>query len=96
MVFTLILILAVTIMSVIFTLENVTMIQITFLGYPVDGSSGLLMLIAMGIGILIGMLLLLPVIIGNVMSLTRQKRRLADFEQSNLTKRPTIKRPSSS
>jgi len=58
MIITLILTIAVTIIAVMFSLENVTMIHIKFFGYPIDGSSGLLMLIALGVGVLVGMLLM--------------------------------------
>ncbi len=57
------------------------MIHITFFVYPIDGSSGLLMLIALGVGALLGVILMLPSLIGNSWALMRHKRKLAKFEQ---------------
>ncbi len=97
MIISLILMIVVSIVAVMFSLENVTMIHITFFGYPVDGSSGLLMLIALGVGILIGVILMLPSLIGNSWALMRHKRKLAEFEQ-NTPRRSAKKKqtPSSS
>ncbi|MBI1793561.1 MAG: LapA family protein [Chloroflexi bacterium] len=82
MIITLILTIVVTIIAVMFSLENVTIIRITFFGYPVDGSSGLLMLIALGVGVLLGIILMIPSLIGNSWALMRHKRRIAEFEQT--------------
>ncbi len=86
MIITLILTIAVTIAAVVFSLENVTIIHITFFGYPVDGSAGLFILIALGVGVLLGVLLMLPPLIGNSWALMRHKRKLADLEQDTLKK----------
>lgn len=82
MIFTLILTIAVTIVAVMFSLENTTMIHMTFFGYPVDGSSGLLMLIALGVGVLVGVILMVPSLIGRSWALMRHKRKLAELEQA--------------
>jgi hypothetical protein len=35
-------------------LENTTMVQVTFFGYAVQGAVGLFMLIALGVGVVLG------------------------------------------
>jgi len=82
MIISLILMIAFTAVAVMFSLENVAMIHITFFGYPVDGSSGIFMLIALGVGVLMGVILMLPSFIGNSWALMRHKRKLAEFEQN--------------
>lgn len=82
MIVTLILTIAVAIVAVMFSLENAAMIRITFFGYPVDGPSGLLMLIALGVGVLLGVILMIPSLIGRSWALMRHKRKLAEFEQT--------------
>lgn len=81
MIISLILMIAVTIVAVMFSLENVALIRIIFFGYPIDGSSGSFMLIALGAGVLIGILLMLPSFIGTSWALMRHKRKLAEFDQ---------------
>ena len=81
MIISLILMIAVTVVAVMFSLENVTLIRITFFGYPMDGTSGSFMLIALGVGVLIAMILMLPSLIGNGLKLMRHKRKLAEYEQ---------------
>jgi len=72
---------AVTVVTDMFSLENATIIHVMFLGYPIDGSSGLLMLIVLGVGVLLGVILMLLSFIGNSWALMRHKRKLAEFEQ---------------
>ena len=81
MIISLILMIVVSIVAVMFSLENVTMIRVSFFGYPIDGPSGLFMLISLGIGVLLGALLMAPALIGRNWALMRHKRKIADLEQ---------------
>ena len=54
MVFALILALAIAIVAVFFALENTMIVTVSFFGYAVDGSLALFILIALGVGLLLG------------------------------------------
>jgi uncharacterized integral membrane protein len=82
MIFSLILTLIVTIVAVMFSLENTTMIQISFFGYPVQGPDGLFMLIALGVGVLVGVILMIPSLIGRSWTVMQHRRKIAELEQN--------------
>lgn len=82
MIISLILTLVVVTVAVMFSLENTTMIQITFFGYPVQGPEGLFMLISLGVGIVMGVILMVPSIIGRSWALAQHRRKLAELEQN--------------
>jgi len=92
MILSLLLTIAVTIVAVMFSLENTTMIHITLFGYPVDGSSGLLMLIALAVGVLLGVLLMVPSLIGRSWALMRHRRKIAELEQGPQPKKTPAKK----
>jgi uncharacterized integral membrane protein len=83
MIVSLIVIVVVTIVSVMFALDNTTMVRVSLLGYPVDGAIGLFMLIALGLGLLLGILLMAPPLIGRSWALELHKRRLAKLEEQS-------------
>jgi putative membrane protein len=80
MIFTLILALAIAILAVFFALENTMMVTVSFFGYGVDGSLALFLLIAMGAGILIGVLIMVPGRIKSGLSNVRSRRKISDLE----------------
>ena len=81
MIVSLILTLVAVILAVMIALENTTMVQVTFFGYAVQGAVGLFMLIALGVGIVLGILLMLPSLIGRSWSAMQSKRRIAQLEK---------------
>ncbi len=85
MIVSMILTLAVTIAAVMLSLENTTMIQLSFFGYLVQGPEGLFLLIALGVGVLLGILLMLPALIGRSWAVMKHRRRIAELE--NITKK---------
>jgi len=80
MIVSLILTLAIAILAVMITLENTTMVQVTFFGYPVQGAVGLFMLIALGVGVLLGILLMVPSLIGRSWTVMQSRRKIAQLE----------------
>jgi uncharacterized integral membrane protein len=82
MIITLILTIALSIVAVTFALENTTQIQISFFGYPVQGPDGLLMLIALGVGVLLGVIVMIPALIGRSWTLLQHKRKIAELEKN--------------
>ncbi len=84
MIFSLIFTVVVTIVAVMFSLENTTLVRVSFFGYPVDGAIGLFMLIALGLGLLLGILLMIPPLLGRSWALELHKRRLAKLEEQSV------------
>ena len=80
MVFTLILALAISIVAVFFALENTMMVTVSFFGYAVDGSLALFILISVGVGVLIGMLFMLPGRIRSSLSNARNRKKIGSLE----------------
>jgi uncharacterized integral membrane protein len=82
MVFTLILALTIAILAVFFALENTMMVTVSFFGYGVDGSLALFILIAVGMGVLIGVLIMTPGRIKSSMSNARNRKKINRLETS--------------
>ena len=80
MIVSFILTLAVVILAVVLALENTTMVQVSFFGYAVQGAIGLFMLIALGVGVVLGILLMVPPLIGHSWTVMQSRRRIAQLE----------------
>jgi hypothetical protein len=61
----------------------------------VDGQVGLFVLIALGIGILLGILLMLPSLVGRTITVVRTKRRLSELEAKPREVKPAEVKPKS-
>ena len=81
MIFSLITMMAVAIVSVFFALENTETVRVYFFGYPVDSPVGVFLLIAVSVGVLIGVFLMLPAMLGRSIEISRHKRRIEELEQ---------------
>jgi hypothetical protein len=81
MFFSLILIMAISIVSVYFALENTLIAKATFFGFPVEGSIGVILLVTLGIGTLLGVLLMLPSMISRGITMARLRRRVNELER---------------
>src|SRR5688500_875545 len=67
--------------AVIFALQNITTITVTFLAWQLEGSLALILLLAMGAGVVISLLLSLPEVIRKsfqISRLTKHNTRLKD------------------
>jgi uncharacterized membrane protein YciS (DUF1049 family) len=82
MVFSLILALAIAILAVFFALENTMVVTVSFFGYAVDGSLALFILIAVGIGVLLGVLIMTPGRIKSGLSNARNRKKISSLEAS--------------
>jgi uncharacterized integral membrane protein len=82
MVFALILALAIAILAVFFALENTMVVTVSFFGYAVDGSLALFILIAVGIGVLLGVLIMTPGRIKSGLSNRRNAKKISSLEAS--------------
>ena len=82
MVFTLILALAIAIVAVFFALENTMVVTLSFFGYAVEGSLALFILVAMGVGLLLGVLIMIPGRIKSGLSNARSRKKIGSLEAS--------------
>ena len=80
MLLSLILLVVMTIVASYFATNNLTPIEVNLLGYPVHGTAGTLIVAAFGIGVLLGVLMLLPPLISRSWSLIRHRRKLQDLQ----------------
>jgi uncharacterized integral membrane protein len=81
-VFALILALAFAIVAVIFALQNTTVVAVTFFSFAFEGSLALVILVAVALGILIGVLVMAPGNIKNKISSTRSRKKIGSLEAS--------------
>jgi putative membrane protein len=82
MIFALILALVISIVMVFFALENPLVVSVSFFGYAFQGSLALFILAAMGVGVLIGLLLMLPGRIKSGLSNARHRKKIGTLEAS--------------
>ena len=85
MFFSLVITIIVAIGAVLFASNNHTLTHVDLFGYGVDGEVGLFIIIAVGAGILIGMLLMLPSVWKRSWAISRQKRAM------NVSQKPARK-----
>jgi uncharacterized integral membrane protein len=81
MIFTMIVVVAVAVLAVFFASYNQTMVEVVFFSFPVQGTIGLFLVLALGLGVVLGVLLMLPKVIGSSWSLSQHRRRVAELEQ---------------
>ena len=82
MIFTLILALAFAIVAVIFALQNTDVVTVAFFSLSYEGSLALVILVAVALGILIGVLVMTPGNIKNKISSTRNRKKVSSLESS--------------
>lgn len=80
MVISLIIALVIAIAAVFFALENPTVVTVSFFGYAVDGSLALFILLSVGVGVLIGVLLMVPGRIKTSLSNARNRKKIGTLE----------------
>lgn len=82
MIISLVLLVVLTILAVYFSTFNQAIIEVSLFGYLVQGPSGLFLIIALGIGALLGILVMLPSLIGRSWSVLQHKRRVRELENA--------------
>jgi hypothetical protein len=80
MLISLVLAVAVTILAVFFATYNLTVIHVNLFGYPVTGTVGVIIVVALGMGVLLGVVLMLPALISRSWALMRHKRKIQDLQ----------------
>lgn len=81
-VLTLILALTFAILAVIFALENAVLVTMSFFGREVEGSLALFILLAVILGVIIGMLVMVPGSIKRNLELRNHRKRIGGLEKS--------------
>lgn len=89
MLFSLVMIVAVAILAVLFASYNPTLVRIDFFGYPVQGTIGLLLVVALGIGVLLGVIVMLPSLWKRSFAMRRQRKQMEELSQK---KRPAARK----
>jgi putative membrane protein len=79
---TLILALIFAILAVIFATQNPDVVTLSFYGISVEGTLAVVILIALGIGVLIGALILMPGVIKRDIELRSHRKKLGGLEKS--------------
>jgi putative membrane protein len=78
----LILALLVAVVAVIFALQNPTAITVSFLVWKFDQSLALILLLALALGVIIGLLTILPSVIRSKWQLSARKKKIDALEKS--------------
>ncbi len=81
MFFSLIMIVAVAILAVLFASYNPTVVSIDLFGYPVQGTIGLLLVVALGMGVLVGVIVMIPSVWKRSFALRRQRKQMEELSQ---------------
>jgi len=79
-IFVLIIVLLFAVMAVIFAVQNVEVVPISFLLWQTEGSLALVLLLALVIGVVIGLLITLPTRIKFSRQLSKRKKEIAGLE----------------
>ncbi len=78
----LVIVVVIAVLAVFFASYNQVIIQVNLFGYLVQGPTGLFLVITLGIGLLLGVLLMLPSIIGRSWMIMKHKRRVRELEDA--------------
>lgn len=70
------------ILAVYFANFNPTVVEINLFGHLVKGSLGLVIVLAVGVGVLLGVLVMLPSMISRSWALIRHKRKIEDLQNA--------------
>jgi len=81
-IFILILALILAILAVVFALQNPLVVTATFFTYSMKGSLALFVLIGVGVGILIGVLAMLPSVLKGAITVSRHRSQISSLEKS--------------
>lgn len=73
-----ILLVIMTVLAAYIASNNVGVIDLNILGYPLKGSTGVLVVSAFGLGVLLGIVMMLPAFISRSWAVIRHRRKLQD------------------
>lgn len=73
-----------TVVAVFFANYNVGVVVVNLFGTPVKGSLGVIIVVAAGVGALLGAVIMLPTVVARSWAVIRYKRQLQDLKDSLL------------
>lgn len=82
MLISLIVAVVITVFAAYFATNNLAVMSINVLGYPIKGTTGIMMVAAFGGGVVIGVLLMLPALISRSWAVIRHRRKIQDLQDS--------------
>jgi hypothetical protein len=91
MIVPLLLIVVVSILAIFFTNSNQTMIEVIVFGSTIKSTIGFVVIATLGIGIVLGILSMLPSVWKRSFILLKQGEELAQMKQKEATRRPETK-----
>ncbi len=79
--FLIILVLIIVILAVIFAIQNVNVILVSFLMWKLEGSLALILLFTFVLGFVAGLLILLPKLLKRSFAMSGQKKKLEELQK---------------
>jgi len=92
MFFSLVIMIGVAILAVYFSSYNQTLVEIDLFGFAIQGTTGLLLIAALGIGVLLGVIVMLPSVWKRSFAIQRQRKQMEELDQKKRTKKPAKKK----
>jgi uncharacterized integral membrane protein len=81
MFFSLVIMVAVAILAVLFATYNPTLVEIDLFGYALQGTIGLFLVVALGVGVLVGVIVMLPSLWKRSFDIHRQRKQMEELSQ---------------
>ncbi len=81
-VFILILALILAVVAVVFAIQNPVVVTAALFGFSMKGSLALFVLIGVGVGIVIGVLVMMPGALKSAVTIARHRKRISGLEKS--------------
>ncbi len=82
MIISLILTIVVAIVAVMFSLQNTQVAHVTLLGHSYQGPIGVFLLVALSVGVVLGIVLMVPSLLKRDLALSRHRRRVEELEDA--------------
>jgi len=76
-----ILVIVVAVFAVIFAAENNTSVQVNFLGWSTTGMLSIVLVITLAIGLILGVVIMLPTVLKRRQNTAKLKKRVASLEK---------------
>jgi putative membrane protein len=91
--------LLIAIVALVFALQNAIPVTVALLGWKVESSLALLLLVTLTLGVLLGVSVSMPAILRRSRAISRQKAKITELErgleiQRDLAKPPQMEKPS--
>ena len=92
MFFSIVIIIVVAILAVFFSSYNQTLVEIDLFGYAVQVTIGLLLVIALGMGVLLGVIVMLPSVWKRSFAIQKQRKQMQGMVEKKPAKKPAKKK----